>query len=278
MNPFSFIDAHVHTALSDDSQCPMEEYWAYLESGQAKAIGFAEHWHPGIEAQFEKYPEFKRSAPFDNRTYKQKIEQGRAKGYTLYRGVELTYETQWHDLCMDAIHSQDFDYVMGSAHSFGGLWITREYWMNLDTGFAFPWIMDQYYQAVRQCLLVPEFDVIAHIGIYRRNFPPNYYLLQYAKKQIEDLEDEIALAAARSGKVIEVNTSGMTKPAAGFLPGPFFLKRFLHYGGEKICLSSDAHFSKNLNLCFGEAAEQLVDLGFKALYYPWDPDTAVPLV
>ena len=120
MNPFSFIDAHVHTALSDDSQCPMEEYWAYLESGQAKAIGFAEHWHPGIEAQFEKYPEFKRSAPFDNRTYKQKIEQGRAKGYTLYRGVELTYETQWHDLCMEAIRPQNYDYVMGSAHSFGG--------------------------------------------------------------------------------------------------------------------------------------------------------------
>ena len=46
MNPFSFIDAHVHTDLSADSQCPMEEYWAYLESGQAKAIGFAEHWHP----------------------------------------------------------------------------------------------------------------------------------------------------------------------------------------------------------------------------------------
>ena len=30
MDRFSLIDAHVHTSLSDDSQCPMEAYWALL--------------------------------------------------------------------------------------------------------------------------------------------------------------------------------------------------------------------------------------------------------
>ena len=98
-----------------------------------------------------------------------------------------------------------------------------------------------YYRAVRQSLCVPEFDAIAHIGIYRRNYPGDYFLLQYAKAQIEDLEDEIALAAARSGKIIEVNTSGLQKPSKTCLPGPFFLERYKHYGGEKLCLSSDAH-------------------------------------
>lgn len=57
------------------------------------------------------------------------------------------------------------DYIIASAHTFGGLWITRDYWTNLETGFAFSWMMEQYYRAVRQSLNVPEFDAIAHIGI-----------------------------------------------------------------------------------------------------------------
>ena len=137
--------------------------------------------------------------------------------------------------------------------------------------------MEQYYRAVRQSLNVPEFDAIAHIGIYRRNYPSDYFLLQYAKAQIEDLEDEIALAAARSGKIIEVNTSGLAKPSKTCLPGPFFLQRFKHYGGEKLCLSSDAHTVKDLNVGFEIAADQLRSFGFSAIYYPWDPETPVPL-
>ena len=202
MDRFSLIDAHVHTSLSDDSQCPMEAYWALLEDGTARGIGFADHWHPGIEAYRLQYPGYERKA-FDNKAYRQKIEEGRAKGYRLYRGIELTYEKQWHEVCMQGVQAQRYDYIIASAHTFGGLWITRDYWTNLETGFAFSWMMEQYYRAVRQSLNVPEFDAIAHIGIYRRNYPSDYFLLQYAKAQIEDLEDEIALAAARSGKIID---------------------------------------------------------------------------
>ena len=197
MDRFSLIDAHVHTSLSDDSQCPMEAYWALLEDGTAQGIGFADHWHPGIEAYRRQYPGYERKA-FDNEAYRQQIEEGRAKGYRLYRGIELTYEKQWHEVCMQGVQAQQYDYIIASAHTFGGLWITRDYWTNLETGFAFSWMMEQYYRAVRQSLNVPEFDAIAHIGIYRRNYPSDYFLLQYAKAQIEDLEDEIALAAARS--------------------------------------------------------------------------------
>lgn len=39
MDRFSLIDAHVHTSLSDDSQCPMEAYWALLEDGHGPG-----HW------------------------------------------------------------------------------------------------------------------------------------------------------------------------------------------------------------------------------------------
>lgn len=178
---------------------------------------------------------------------------------------------------MQGVQAQRYDYIIASTHTFGGLWITRDYWTNLETGFAFSWMMEQYYRAVRQSLNVPEFDAIAHIGIYRRNYPSDYFLLQYAKAQIEDLEDEIALAAARSGKIIEVNTSGLAKPSKTCLPGPFFLQRFKHYGGEKLCLSSDAHTVKDLNVGFEIAADQLRSFGFSAIYYPWDPETPVPL-
>ena len=126
------IDAHVHTSLSDDSQCPMEAYWALLEDGTARGIGFADHWHPGIEAYRLQYPGYERKA-FDNEAYRQKIEEGRAKGYRLYRGIELTYEKQWHEVCMQGVQAQRYDYIIASTHTFGGLWITRDYWTNLET-------------------------------------------------------------------------------------------------------------------------------------------------
>ena len=145
MDRFSLIDAHVHTSLSDDSQCPMEAYWALLEDGTAQGIGFADHWHPGIEAYRRQYPGYERKA-FDNEAYRQQIEEGRAKGYRLYRGIELTYEKQWHEVCMQGVQAQQYDYIIASAHTFGGLWITRDYWTNLETGFAFSWMMEQYYR------------------------------------------------------------------------------------------------------------------------------------
>ena len=276
MDKFSYIDAHVHSAFSDDADCPMDAYFALLANGTARAIGFAEHWHPGIEAYRRQYPGYER-LPLDNDAYRAKIEQGRARGFTLYRGVELTYEVQWHDACMRGLAAQQYDYVIGSAHTAGGLWVTCDYWKYMETGPAFSWMMEQYYRAVRQCLLVDAFDAIAHIGIYRRDFRPDHFLLQYAGAQIQDLEDEIALAAARSGKIIEVNTSGLAKPAAGCLPGPFFLQRFRHYGGQKLCLSSDAHTADALNLRFDDAAALLVSLGFTELYYPGAPEVPVPL-
>ncbi len=86
------------------------------------------------------------------------------------------------------------------------------------------------------------------------------------------------LAAARSGKIIEVNTSGLAKTLQKpVCPAPSFFSALSITAGKKLCLSSDAHTVKDLNVGFEIAADQLRSFGFSAIYYPWDPETPVPL-
>ena len=89
--------------------------------------------------------------------------------------------------------------------------------------------------------------------------------------------ERTARLCAESGKVIEVNTSGLFSPAKRTMPGVDFLKAYRAYGGERICLSSDAHDVRNLNQGFCQAAELLRSLGYRYLFYPWDKAHGVPL-
>ena len=272
MGDFDYIDAHVHTAFSQsDCQRPMDDYLQMLRDGIARGFGFTDHLHPGLEEMGRTYANY-HPFVFDGAAYCKAIEAARAQGLCVYKGVEGTYEKGEHALCQKRAMQDPYDYIVGSAHSYDGFWVTRTYWQNVQPGQAFLDIVNRYYDAVLDVLDVPWFDMVAHIGVYKRFLPPDHRLLVYAHETIEMREQEVARACAQSGKVIEVNTSGLTAPGQRTMPSDTFLQKYLRYGGHRVCLASDGHDTTKVNQCFAQAAQMLRDLGFTYLTYPWDPD------
>ena len=70
MSDFYIIDAHVHTAYSqNDCKQPMEGYLELLKEGKANGFGFADHMHPPSEAMSEIYEAMKRLSVQRRRVY-----------------------------------------------------------------------------------------------------------------------------------------------------------------------------------------------------------------
>ncbi len=269
MSDFRYTDAHVHTNYSrNDCKQPMNDYLDLLRKGQSAGIGFADHLHPNREALGERYAGLS-SYRFDGESYIRDIRGAQREGLHAYAGVEITYEPVWAEACRRRAYDNDYDYRIASVHSIGGLWVTRTYWQNVEPGSLFLDVVNRYYDAVLAALEVEWADVIAHIGVYRRFLPDDHPLMAFAKDLIEKREDETAKACARSGKIVEVNTSGLFKACACTMPNKAFLTKYRNYGGDRICLSSDAHDIKDAHAGFSDSAWLLKELGFSNLYPPW---------
>ena len=277
MNDFQYADAHVHTSYSrNDCKQPMDGYLDLLRSGKAIGFGFADHLHPPREALTQRYPSIA-AYTFDGNGYTTDILAAKDEGLNVHAGIEITYDHIWDDVCTRRALDNDYDYRIASIHSMDGLWITRNYWQNVEPGTVFLDIVNRYYDAILHALEVPWADVVAHIGVYRRFLPDAHPLMVYANDLIARREDEVAKACALSDKIIEVNTSGLFKPGACTMPNDVFLTHYKKYGGEKLYLSSDAHDVQNANQGFARAAQRLQELGFDKLYPPWSKGPYVAL-
>jgi len=269
MARYDFIDIHVHTDYSTfDCKCPMEEYLKLLESGIARGIGFSDHMHPVSELWAQRLDESR--SPFDGDGYTADIKAAKERGLKVFQGIEVTYEKCAHDFTMKRMSDNPYDYFIGSVHSFDGFWVSRDYHTSARAGKAFDWIVNSYYDAVLDVIAVPEFDVIGHIGVYKRYLPVEHSLLRYGADLIAQREDQVAKACAQSGKIVEVNTSGLVAPSANTMPTDAFLKFYKKHGGERVALASDCHDASKLNQLFDEAADTLRSIGFGYIYYPWD--------
>jgi histidinol-phosphatase (PHP family) len=138
-------------------------------------------------------------------------------------------------------------------------------------------LCNRYYDAILEALEVEWADVVAHIGVYRRFLPDTHQLMVCAQSLIDCREEEVAQACAASGKIIEVNTSGLDAPGQVTMPSASFLRKYAKHGGDKLCLSSDAHDVARANSGFAQTAASLKALGFDKLSLPWDRGKTIAL-
>lgn len=77
-----------------------------------------------------------------------------------------------------------------------------------------------------------------------------------------DLIDEILRQAARSGKALEINTSGLRQPLGETLPTLPYVRRFREFGGEYVTVGSDAHYAEDLGKGVNEGMKVAQEAGF----------------
>ena len=83
--------------------------------------------------------------------------------------------------------------------------------------------------------------------------------------------DRFFEALISKGKALEINTKSIRKHIDGgftrHLPDEAILNRYRAMGGNLICLGSDSHFPGTFGVCFDEAVQFLMSLGFKESVY-----------
>lgn len=281
MTPARF-DCHVHSRYSPDGFDQLSAYAARIDAGAADGIGFAEHYDflPSGDAF-----EF-----LDVAAYRADVASWREKGYRFFAGVEVDFVESEIAAIRNCLARNRFDFVIGSVHSLPSGGVSDRNIVHWQEPGCFERMLKEYAVEFLASLEVPEFDVIGHPGVFQRYLTEAFLAepaldvdgrtLGAGRRRLElvrELETAMAEAAAKSGKLVEVNTSGLFAPRKQTCATPFFLEQYRGHGGRRLTLSSDAHSAANLRRGIPEARPLLESLGFHEVWLPWDHSNPVPL-
>jgi len=193
--------------------------------------------------------------------YFQAIERCRAmfSGLRILTGVELGEPHWFPDKSAAVLAAGPLDKVLGSIHCIrlhGGMLDASQF--RTQKGIDFPAAVREYF---RELLAMVEsgqaFETLAHL-----DYPKRYWLDGEAPYQEKDYEEEIRAilsAAARTGRVLEVNTTrGHT-----LCPDLTVVRWWRELGGQAVQYGSDAHQPDKVGEGFLIATQMVESAGFK---------------
>ncbi|MHB8613655.1 MAG: histidinol-phosphatase HisJ family protein [Candidatus Dormibacteraceae bacterium] len=247
-------DLHVHTEWSwDAANGSMERSCERALEVGLPAIAFTEHadWALVHEGQHT----------VDLAGYFDAIERCRAKfkGLRILTGVELG-EPHWYPAeTAEVLAAGPLDQVHGSIHCvrIDGVMVDASQFRE-KAAADFPGAVREYF---REALAMVEsglpFETLAHI-----DYPKRYWLDGAAPYREADYEQEIRAvltAAARTGRVLEVNTTrGHT-----LCPDITVVRWWREVGGQAVQYGSDAHQPDKVAEGFKKAMQMVEAAGFK---------------
>ena len=167
------------------------------------------------------------------------------------------------------------DYIIGSVHLVinenKALWFIdgphRDKWkkgLELEFSGDIRKAVGAYYSQINQMIESQQFDVIGHLDKIKMYNQDEYFRetdTWYIKLFMETLE----LAKVRDC-IIEVNTRGLYKKRSNALfPGEMILEE-MHKMNISVTINSDAHKPEEVSLFLNEAAEVLLNTGYREVY------------
>ena len=255
---YKLSSVHVHSKLCDGKNT-LDELAVTAWKAGLKTLGFSGHSHTPCDIEYC----MTRSRTALYRAQVAKLKERYAGKMDILCGLE------W-DLNSDDDPAA-YDYTIGSAHYVRGPKTGRYYEIDFRPADLAACIQDDfdgdglavveaYFRNVEQVVahkptILGHFDLIKKINGGNKFFDedaPRYHAAAGAALE----------AAAASGVVMEVNTSGVYRGyRKDFFPGEALLRRWRELGGE-VVITADAHEAKSLTFGYEEAAAQLKDLGY----------------
>jgi histidinol-phosphatase (PHP family) len=244
----------VHTEWSWDApRGDMERSCARALELGLPAIAFTEHADWALVHQGQH--------PVDIEGYLDAVDRCRAAfpDLRILTGVELG-EPHWFPKETEAILAAGpIDQVLGSVHSIhldGGTLDASQF--RSREGLDFPAAVREYF---REVLLLVEsaqpFEVLAHLDYPKRYWPDG--AARYREKDYEVEIRAILKAAARSGRVLEVNTTR----GHVLCPDLTVVRWWRELGGQAVQYGSDAHQPDKVAEGFKVATQMVESAGFK---------------
>lgn len=154
------------------------------------------------------------------------------------------------------VDAYPFDYIVGSVHFLGnwGIDFTPDMgWPTADVDQVYV----EYFKTLCQAARSGVFDILAHPDLvkkfgHRPSFP------------LDELYDELALAAKEGGVAAEISTAGLFKPVEELYPHQTLLERFFDRG-VPITLASDAHQPDHVGRAFDQALRAASEAGYRTI-------------
>ena len=176
-------------------------------------------------------------------------------------GIELGQPAYDPALAEQILSKFDYDVVIGSVHNLRGR--KDFYFMEYDsfTDSDLDAMVEEYLKELLTMVQWGGFDILAHL-----TYPLRYMVGENHRNvslnRHSDLIDEILRQAARSGKALEINTSGLRQPLGETLPTLPYVRRFREFGGEYVTVGSDAHYAEDLGKGVNEGMKVAQEAGF----------------
>jgi len=260
MNYRTLSNVHSHTAFSDGRNAAEEMVRAALALG-FHTLGFSEHGpadYDGAAMPAERMAEYRAEVLRLREQYAGRIQ------------ILLGLEHDW----LSPATPDDLDYTIESVHYVprdGRLWCvdwTREKQeaaiRELYGGDPYALCRD-YFRTVCQSIEGTGADILGHIELVMK-FNEARDLFDDADPRYRGPALECAELAARSGRLIEINTGAMAKGyRTGPYPGAAMLRRISACGG-RILLSSDCHDARLLDHGFDLAEALAKACGFRTAW------------
>lgn len=255
----------MHTTWCDGKNTPDEMIQAALEKGFG-AIGFSSHALLPLSDPWTLQPDTADAYVAEIRALAEKY-KGRIK---ILCGIEADFISGKTRPDRSVYARLGLDYLIGSIHEVvapNGTRVPVDHKPELlADGIARQFGGDAqafvraYFAAQRDMAATCDFDVIGHPDLVRK-FNGT---LRYFDESADWYREELRLTAdvfAASGKLVEVNTGGISR---GWIddayPSPFF-RQLLRARGVRFILSSDAHSAAAIDCAFDRfgAAENYID-------------------
>lgn len=246
-------DYHSHTDFSDDSAATMDEMIQGAIQKGIQELAITDHYDPDypdpnypFEVDFEEYHKALLNA-----------EEQYAPQIKIVKGLEIGIQDgPTLAKCKAASKNFNYDFLIGSFHSFNGADLYTANYKEMDQDKILP----TFYTYVYNCLQgFDDFDVLGHMNVIDR-----YLNLERDYTEALFIIEEILKGLIDKGKGLEINTSSYRYGLQGRNhPTKEILQLYRDLGGEVLTIGSDAHRPSDLLFHFDEGAAFAERHGFK---------------
>ncbi len=236
----------MHTRLCGHAVGEPEDYVREAIARGLSEIGFADHM-PLLRMRDERLT----MAPDDLPRYVEMIGEVRESvdEICVRLGIEMDYFPGQMDEIWEMASKFDFDYVYGSVHYIDGWGFSDSRHLTSYQGKDPDDTYARYFELFREAVTEGGFDVMAHPDLVKKHGITT-------SLPLDEMYAEAADALASADVAVEVNTSGLRKPALDIYPSLPFL-RACAQRGVAVTLGSDAHAPRQVGMDYDLALRLL---------------------
>ena len=244
------LDYHMHTSFSEDADDSLEAMCRRAIEIGIPEIGFTEHWDVG---PYETNPRYFKPEPWYAELERLRLMFG---GQLLIRaGIEIAEPHLYPQETTEVLGRAPFDYVIGSVHFVGKYFMFDSEYFQTHTANE---VYSLYFTEMERMVRTADLDIVAHFDLPARTAKS---LLGYVPSRYEKKIRSALRICIERGLALDVNVSGLRKPAQIIMPDPLILKWYAEMGGRRVTLGSDAHRVPEVGLHLEKAVEAIRAVG-----------------